>query len=53
MTREEFIKRIEEVDRLLLEEVDLELTDYARYQAHVNLESTIDVIKENEYREYY
>ena len=48
MTREEFIKRLEELDRLLLEEVDLELTDYAREQAHIGLEDVIDIIKENE-----
>ena len=53
MTREDFIKRLEELDTLLLEEVDLKLTDYARYQVHVNIESTVEVIKENEYRQYY
>lgn len=49
MNRDEFIKRVEELDRLLLEEVRTEeLTDYARYQAHISIESLIDIIKENE-----
>ncbi len=48
MTREEFIKRLEELDRLLLEEADEEFTDYAREQAHINLLDTIDIIRENE-----
>ena len=48
MTREEFIKRIKELDAILLEEVDLELTDYAREQAHYGLEDVENIIKENE-----
>jgi hypothetical protein len=48
MTRGEFIKQIEELDKILLEEVDLELTDYAREQAHYGLEDVINKIKENE-----
>jgi hypothetical protein len=48
MTREEFIKRLEELDRLLLEEADEEFTDYAREKAHINLLDTIDIIRENE-----
>ena len=49
MSRDEFIKILEELDRLLLEEVETEeLTDYARYQAHIHIESLIDIIKDNE-----
>lgn len=48
MTREEFIKKLEELDSLLLEDVDLELTDYAREQAHYGLEDVVDIINENE-----
>ena len=47
MSRDEFIKRLEELDRVLLEEMPVEeITDYAREQAHYNLESLIDIIKE-------
>ena len=53
MTRGEFIKRLEEVDRILLEEVDLELTDYARCQTQGHIQSAINFIRENEYRQYY
>ena len=49
MSRDEFIKRLEDLDRVLLEEMPVEeITDYAREQAHYNLESLIDIIKENE-----
>lgn len=49
MSRDEFVKRIEELDRLLVEEVESEeLTDYARYNAHIHIESLIDIIKNNE-----
>lgn len=49
MSRDEFIKKLEELDRILLEEMPIEeITDYAREQAHYNLESLIDIVKENE-----
>ena len=49
MGRNEFIKKLEELDRVLLEEMPVEeITDYAREQAHYNLENLIDIIKENE-----
>ena len=49
MNRDEFIKRLEELDRLLLEEVETdELTDYTREQAHYKLEGLIYIIMENE-----
>ena len=49
MSRDEFIKKLEELDRVMLEEMSVdEITDYAREQAHYNLENLIDIIKENE-----
>ena len=49
MKRIEIIKRLEELDRLLLEEIEAEeLTDYAREQAHYGIEDAIDILKENE-----
>lgn len=49
MSRDELIKKLEELDRVLLEEMPVEeITDYAREQAHYNLENLIDIIKENE-----
>ena len=49
MTRRELIKILEEADRLLLEEVEVdELTDNAREHAHYGIEDVIDVLKANE-----
>jgi len=49
MTRDKFIRKLLELDRVLLEDMPIEeLTDYAREQAHYNLENLIDIIKENE-----
>lgn len=49
MNRSEFINKLEELDRILLEKIDVEeLTDYAREQAHYKLENLIDIINENE-----
>lgn len=48
MTRQELIKKLEELDRILLEEIETEeLTDYTREQAHYNIENLIDVLEEN------
>lgn len=48
MTKNEFIKRIKELDRILLEEIEAEeLTDYSREHAHINLQDTIEILKEN------
>jgi len=53
MTRKEILEHLEEVYRLLQEEVDVdELTDYARYEACVSLDSAMQHIKENEDREW-
>ena len=49
MNRSEFIKRLEELDKVLLEDMSVEeLTGYTREQVHYNLENLIDIIKENE-----
>lgn len=48
MTRNDFIKHLEETYRLLQEEVDLELTDYARFEACCSIDSAIQFVKENE-----
>lgn len=49
MSRDELIKKLEELDRVLVEEMGREvITDYAREQAHINFVNLIDIIKENE-----
>lgn len=53
MKVEEFIKKVEELERVLLEELETEeLTDYARHEAYWYLESVRIVIEENEDREF-
>lgn len=52
MTRKEFLKHLTEAYRLLQEEVDLELTDYARFHACCCIDSAMEYIKENEEGEY-
>ena len=51
MTRNEFIKHLEETYRLLQEEVEIDVTDYARFEACCCIDGAIQHIKENEYRE--
>ena len=51
MTRNEFLKHLEETKRILMEEAD-ELTDYAKYKAVVCIESAMDYIQENEERDW-
>jgi hypothetical protein len=53
MTIKEFLEQVEELDRMLLEEVDLELTDYARAQAHFAIDHIREVVTENEDVENY
>lgn len=49
MTRQEAIKKIEEIQRLLQEEVETdELTDYAREQAYFCLVGAVQYLEENE-----
>jgi len=52
MTRNEFLKHLEETYRLLQEEVDLSVTDYARFEACCSIDSAIQHIKENEERDW-
>ena len=47
MTIRELIKRLEDLDELMLTEVGLELTDYAREHAHFALWDAIEHLKEN------
>ena len=47
MTIKEIIKKLEEIDDLMLTEVGLELTDYAREHAHIDIMSAIEYLKEN------
>ena len=47
MTIKEIIKKLEEIDDLMLTEVGLELTDYAREHAHISITSAIDHLEEN------
>ena len=49
MTRNELIKHLEEVKRLLVEEIELEeLTDFAREKAYYCVDSALQIVKENE-----
>ena len=47
-TRQELIRKIEELDRILVEEVELEeLTDYTRSYAHSGFEDIIENVEKN------
>lgn len=49
MTRTELIKKVEELDRILTEEMETnELTDYTRFHAHITFENLVEILKENE-----
>ena len=49
MKRDDVIKSLEELDRLLVEAVDNgELTDYAREHCHYCIEDAIAILRENE-----
>ena len=48
MTRFELIELLKECDEKLLCEVDLDLHDLAREQAHYSIESVIEHLQENE-----
>lgn len=47
MTIKEMIKKLEDLDDLLLTKIGLELTDYAREHAHICIQSAIDHLQEN------
>lgn len=47
MTREEFIKKVEELDKMLMEEVETEaMIDETRADVHYGFEAIIDLLKE-------
>lgn len=49
MNRRELINRLEEIDRLIIEEIEAdEITDYTREQAHINIIDTIEKLIANE-----
>lgn len=49
MNRRELINRLEEIDRLIIEEIEAdEITDYTREQAHINIIDTIEKLTANE-----
>ena len=51
MTIKEVVEKLAEIDDLMLTEVGLELTDYARERAHICIVSAIEHLQEN-YEEY-
>lgn len=51
MTRQEMIKKLEEIKEAIAWDINCELTDYARDKAYVAIDSAIDFINENEERE--
>lgn len=51
MTRQEMIKKLEEIKEAIAWDSNGELTDYARYKAYITIDSAIEFITENEERE--
>ena len=47
MTRQEMIKKLEEIKEEVAWDSDGELTDYARDKAYIAIDSAIDVLQEN------
>ena len=47
MTRQELIREIEEIKRLLVEEYIEGITDYAREHAYIDLDDAIEMLTEN------
>lgn len=48
MTIREMIKKLEDLDELMLTEIGLELTDKARERAHFAIWGAIEYLEENE-----
>lgn len=48
MTRQEMIKKLEEIKDEVAWDSDGELTDYARVRAYVCIQQTIEFLSENE-----
>lgn len=51
MTRQEMIKKLEEIKEAIARDINCELTDYARDKAYITIDSAIELINENEERE--
>lgn len=51
MTRQEMIKKLEELKEEIAWDINCELTDYARDKAYIAIDSAIEFISENEERE--
>ena len=51
MTRQEMIKKLEEIKEAIAWDIDCELTDYAQEKAYITIGSAIEFIAENEERE--
>lgn len=51
MTRQEMIKKLEEIKEAIVWDSNGELTDYARDKAYITIDSVIEFISENEERE--
>lgn len=48
MTRQEMIKKLEEIKEEVAWDYDGELTDYAQEEAYIAIDSAIEYISENE-----
>jgi len=48
MTKQEMIKKLEEIKEAIAWDSDGELTDYAREKAYIAIDSAIEFITENE-----
>ena len=48
MTRQEMIKKLEEIKEAIAWDINYELTDYARDKAYIAIDSAIEFINENE-----
>ena len=51
MTRQEMIKKLEEIKEAIAWDIDCELTEYAQEKAYITIDSAIEFIAENEERE--
>lgn len=51
MTRQEMIKKLEEIKEAIAWDIDCALTEYAQEKAYIAIDSAIEFIAENEERE--
>ncbi len=51
MTRQEIIKKLEEIKEAIAWDIDCELTEYAQEKAYFAIDGAIEFIAENEERE--